>query len=47
MHWLVFYIYNDINTHKKHIPLLSVYIANLLYIYMISIIISLYLPILY
>jgi drug/metabolite transporter (DMT)-like permease len=42
MHWLVFYIYNDINTHKKHIPLLalisllSVYIANVLYIYIIS-----------
>lgn len=36
------YIYNDINTHKKHIPLLalisllSVYIANVLYIYIIS-----------
>jgi transporter family protein len=36
------YIYNDINIHKKHIPLLalisllSVYIANVLYIYIIS-----------
>lgn len=36
------YVYNDINTHKKHIPLLalisllSVYLANVLYIYIIS-----------